>query len=497
MKVKNFYHLNLISSIKTEVNMTSRVNPASSTPLPPIAEEVVNDCESTINNVAGVLKVPGHIRGFSNYDLSEQTVFNKWKQITGKSFASYGFSPVELRPFELREHLEAKGGIGKQIFGVYRMDGNLITDLGLPFDHTLPLALFVAQRHREIPFPFMRQAIGVVYRGENPQAGRFRAFYQADVDVIAPKLELTSDAECLASLMTALTELNIGTFTTYINHIGIVYGILDAFAIPEDLRKNVLTELDKADKVSEEELFTNLQKILAGIPKKEIENLMEVFSFRGPIEKFPIENYSEQTKQAYSDLCEIVDTLRAFGINTEAIQVAPNIVRGLDYYTGLVFETFLHGKEQYGSIMSGGRYDKLVETFQSDVHLEGVGGSIGLTRLFDILSRHGEIPKREVSTSDIFVGYRTKEQKQFAISLARKLREYGANVTLYPNKSNIKKQLTYASRLGVPVALLAMDHDSFVVKNMYDLQDKKGTDCPTQDAAIEHSLQLLRSNEQN
>lgn len=417
---------------------------------------------------AAALPAPASIVGFVNYSLQEQVEIHRWEEIVRDVYERFGFTPLKTRQFERRAHLEHAGGVGKQIFGVTRFDGEQETEYGLPFDHTLPLALYVAQNHHAIPFPYKRYDCGTVFRGEKAQPGRFRGFTQCDVDIVGRNLNISADVECIAAITEALRELSVGKFTVYLNHIGIVRGIIAYYGIPEEKQAAVLRLIDKMDKMSKVDVVASIMDVVPAADSKRITAMVNSFDFHGKVTDWQcVPEYGEKAQACFADLKQAFAELEASGVSIENFSFAPGMVRGLDYYTGIVFETFLDGKEQFGSISSGGRFDDLVGKFnESAGGLEGAGGAIGLTRLFDVMTRTKSLKLHRTTTADLLVGYRTEEQKQFALGVAGWLRQQGAKVDLWSGKVDMKKQLKFADKSGIPFAILAMNHDEYVVKDL-------------------------------
>jgi histidyl-tRNA synthetase len=409
---------------------------------------------------------PGPISGFTNFDAKEHYLFTSWLAKTEAIFKQFGFTPFHPRPFERLEHLHKKGGMHKQVFGVYRIDGDQPTGLGLPFDHTLPFALFLAQYANTTPFPYKRYDLGLSYRGEHAQTGRFRAFVQADVDIAGPELGLIADVEVLSALTQALTLLEIGEFEVLVNHIGIVKAILAHYSIDPAVEPELLRIIDKQDKLSLDQIIKEVDQLLKG--KVDAADLVSKFTFKGPIESFTFDrDYGPLADKAFAELKEAFSYFPLCGLSPKLFKFSTGMVRGLDYYTGIVFETYLVGKTHFGSIASGGRYSNLVGEFSAkESNIEGVGGSIGLTRLFDILNKSGELALKRTSSAAIVVGYRTEEEKKAAYELSARLREEGFNVDTYSGGKKVKHQLAYVDATGIPYAMIVMSENSIVVKEM-------------------------------
>ena len=454
--------------------------------------------------------VVGSISGFTNFNEAQHYAYAQWLETVKAAFQLYGFTPFIPRPVELRDNLHFKGGIGKQIYAMARLDESgalaadgrpqvVATDIGLPFDRTVPLALWVSQFANEMTLPYKRFDIGWVFRGETAQAGRFRGFHQADVDIIGRGLDVSADAECLLATAQALNSLQIGSFVMHINHIAIAKALLQKSGVPAQHEAAALRVVDKLEKIGAAKVTAELQALVPALDVAQLASLMENCLFRG--DAAALKNML--TEKGFADVqvlaaCQQIAQLEAIMAMGQFAQVTlvinPGMVRGLDYYTGIVAETFMQGKESFGSIASGGRYAKLVSGFAGKHEdIEGVGFSIGITRLFDILCRANAIPLERKTTAQVLLAYHTP---CFAIAfeLAAKLRAQGCNVDLFSNPAKqMKHQLEYAAKKGIPFVLMLMSAegaatvDEFVLKNMASrdqLTWKDPVECATQSATL-------------
>ena len=435
------------------------------------------DLDSNCENLQTRLSAP--ITGFADYDPKEQYLFNYWIKTIQSSYESFGFTPIHLRPFERLNALKGEGETQKQIFEVYRADTCQTTHLGLPFDHTVPLALWVAENagHKQnLTFPYKRYDLGLSFRGERPKTGRARAFIQADVDIVGRKLSIGADAECIATISSSLEKLAIGKFTIKVNHIGIVKSILANKNIAPPHHACILRCIDKLDKLTIEEVAKEISQIKdLSLNMNQIQDLISSFSIQLDLTK-SIENHPLELIAAdfVNELKELTNLINSLNLKNASIVFSAAMVRGLDYYTGIVFETFLDGKEHFGSIASGGRYSNLVgEFFPALVDVEGVGGSIGLTRIFDVLRKtHLEMPNK-TSFADILVGARTQELSGLSYKVSAALRQAGLKVDCYNGAYKIKNVLTHANNLGVNYSALIMDDNCIVIKNMSSQEQKE------------------------
>jgi histidyl-tRNA synthetase len=404
--------------------------------------------------------------GFADYSEAENVALSEWLDVIVSAFRQYGFSNLIPRPLELREVLLAQGGIAKQIFGVSRLQEDAPTDMALPFDRTVSLAHWVAMKAGEIVFPYKRYDIGYSYRGERAQAGRFQGFFQADIDIVGQdKLDIHADAECIAVIYDALCRLDIGSFRIDINHIRLAKTLLARIGVAGEKVADVLRVIDKLSKIGTKATQAELAEVLGG-DDSAAESILALFQYTGKPEGFAeIVGNDQEALGFFEELKETWRSLVNLGIPEDILSFQPGIVRGLDYYSGVVFETFLTGYESFGSIASGGRYDDLVSTF-SKLKLPGVGGSIGVTRLFDIACKKDLIKLERKSQADIFVGFRTPELKSTAQQIAARLRKAAHNVDLYSGTSAVKKQFSYAGRKNIPTLITVMDTEAIVIRNM-------------------------------
>jgi histidyl-tRNA synthetase len=407
------------------------------------------------------------ISGFPDYTEAQNVALSRWLQRIEETYRVYGFSRLIPRPLELRSVLLSRGGIQKQVFGVSRLPTDNPTDLALPFDRTVPLANWVARNANDIVFPYKRYDISYSFRGERAQAGRFQGFFQADIDIIAQEnLDLNADAECIAVIYEALNTLKLGDFVISLNHIGLVKSILREVGVPSDMNRAVLTVIDKIQKIGRDAAAREICDEI-GLPAVLCDRVVEIFSYSGPIEEFAeaCQVCTAGSQIALTDLSAVWSYLVSLGVPSQQLAFWPRNVRGLDYYSGVVFETFLNGQESIGSIASGGRYDDLVSTF-STLKLPGAGGSIGVTRLFDFACKNDLIDLCQKSEAQIFVGFRTLDLKTQAQELASLLRKQGLRVDLFSGTSKIKKQIAYADRKGIPLLIIPMECNSILIKEM-------------------------------
>ncbi len=410
---------------------------------------------------------PRNISGFADYTGAQNIALSAWMRTIEDTYLRYGFSRLFPRPLELRSVLLSQGGIQKQVFGVSRLPNDTSTNLALPFDRTVPLANWVAMNAGSLIFPYKRFDISYSFRGERAQAGRFQGFFQADVDIIGQdRLDINADIECIAVLYEALSLLSLGEFRISLNHMRLAKALLREAGVSDDKMRSGLASIDKLGKYGHDATSIDLT-ISTGMDVETAKRLVEVFAYVGNVDGFKgtCEARGSEAATAFEELNAAWLGLQAMGISPAVMSFNPGIVRGLDYYSGIVFETFLVGHEGIGSIASGGRYDDLVSTF-SKLRLPGVGGSIGLTRLFDTACKQGLVKLTRRSEAQVFVGFRTMELKALGQLIATALRAEGLRVDLFGGSGTVTDQFRYCSRKGIALAVMLMGDSSVVVKDM-------------------------------
>ena len=398
---------------------------------------------------------PRTLSGFMELLPAEQMKMERMMEVLRASYSVYGFTPLDTPVIESAEVLLAKGGgeTEKQIYRFQKGD----SDLALRFDLTVPLAKYVAAHYAELSFPFRRYQIGKVYRGERAQRGRFREFYQADIDVIGDgKLDIINEAEIPAIIYNTFNKLGISRFTIRVNNRKILNGFYAMNGMSEK-SGDIMRTVDKLDKIGAEKVRQLLIDEVKMLPCK-AENVMDFMAIRGDnahvIEA--LERYrgmDETFDQGLDELITVTRYLRDFGVPEENFAVDLTIARGLDYYTGTVYETVMTDHPEIGSVCSGGRYDDLAG-YYTDKQLPGVGISIGLTRLFYVLNEQGLLSDEIVTAPcDVLVLPMT-EELGYAVSAATALRAAGVRTQLYGEKKKFKAKMSYADKLQVPYAVL-------------------------------------------
>lgn len=400
--------------------------------------------------------IPRTLPGFMELKPNEQILFNQIKEKIEESYKRFGFLPLDTPILELSEVLLAKAGgeTEKQIYRFTRGD-----DLAMRFDLTVPLAKYVSKNYGELQFPFRRYQIGKVYRGERPQKGRFREFYQADIDIIGDgELSIMNDAEIPSIIYTTFKSLGFDDFTIRINNRKILNGLFEYLNIVE-LSTEIMRIIDKLEKIGKENVKLELLKL--NIEEEIVDKILEFISISGDneekieaLEKLNIKN--EVFEKGLFELKEVVKYIRLFGVPEGNFSIDLTIARGLDYYTGTVYETFLDNYREIGSVCSGGRYDNLAENY-TDKSLPGVGIAIGVTRLFDQLNDLKLIKTEKESISDVLV-ISTSDDVSECLPIANTFRKEGINTEVYMNDKKMKAKFKYADKLKIPyLAIIGED----------------------------------------
>lgn len=395
---------------------------------------------------------PKTLPGFMELLPQEQILFNQMKEKIRKSYEKFGFLPLNTPIIEKAEVLLAKAGgeTEKQIYRFNKGDN----DLALRFDLTVPLAKYITQYYNNLSFPFRRYQIGKVYRGERPQKGRFREFYQCDIDIIGDgELSVVNDAEIPSIIYATIKELGFENFTICINNRKILNGLFKELN-QEDTSVEIMRIIDKLEKIGVDNVIASLQEI--GVSQNAIDNIIQFIKIEGnndeKISKLEALNFkNEMFNEGLNELKEVIKYIRTFGVPETHFKVDLTIARGLDYYTGTVYETFLNEYREIGSICSGGRYDNLAE-FYTDRKLPGVGVSIGLTRLFYKLNELQAIKETQKSIAKVLVAPMT-ENIETALKTASYLRNKGINTEVYLENKKIKAKFKYADRLQIPYVI--------------------------------------------
>lgn len=412
---------------------------------------------------------PRILTGFMELLPKDQILFNNIYDTIREVYESFGFLPLDTPVIELSEVLLAKAGgeTEKQIYRFNKGDN----DLALRFDLTVPLARYVAQHSGELTFPFKRYQMSKVYRGERPQKGRFREFYQCDIDIIGnEELDLAYDAEIPAVIYNVFRKLDFGKFTIHINNRRVLNGFFENLGL-EDKISDILRNIDKIEKIGKDNVIKEL--IDLGITEDKISDIIDFITISGTadekiaaLKNMSVEN--EKFSEGVKELETVTAYMRDFGIEDNYFTIDLTIARGLDYYTGTVYETTLDDYRGLGSICSGGRYDNLTE-YYTNTRLPGIGISIGLTRLFSQLKEAGIIDSTRQSLVDVLVVPMGIDMG-YALKTAEKIRSAGFKADIYYANKSMKHKMKYANKLGIPyVAVIGEDEvnsGSAALKNM-------------------------------
>ena len=394
---------------------------------------------------------PRTLSGFMELLPGPQQQMERIMEILRETYSLYGFTPLDTPAIEAADVLLAKGGgeTEKQIYRFQKGD----SDLALRFDLTVPLAKYVALHYGELSFPFRRYQIGKVYRGERAQRGRFREFYQADIDIIGDgKLSILNEAEIPAIIYRTFSRLGLRRFQIRVNNRKLLNGFYGMLGL-SDRAGDILRTVDKLDKIGPEKVAALLREEV-GLDEAQAAEILRFLTVEGDA-LAALEAYrgrSEAFDEGLDELRTVVSSLGAFGVPAENFAVDLTIARGLDYYTGTVYETMLLDHPEIGSVCSGGRYDNLAG-YYIDKPLPGVGISIGLTRLFYVLGEQGYLNEAlNTAPADVLILPMTDDLAP-AISLATQLREAGIRTQLHCEKKKFKAKITYASKLQIPFVI--------------------------------------------
>lgn len=412
---------------------------------------------------------PRTLSGFMELLPKDQVLFDKIKYQLEKVYTKYGFFPLDTPVLEDSRILLAKAGgeTEKQIYRFNKGD----SDLTMRFDLTVPLAKYVAKNYSELTFPFRRYQIGKVYRGERAQKGRFREFYQADIDIIGDgKLNIINDAEIPSIIYSLFTGLGISDFVIRINNRKVLNGLYAILGL-SDISSEVMRIIDKIDKIGPENVLRELTDM--GINEETVKRLLGILTFKGTnlevinnLSAFKGKN--DVFDDGINELRTVMGYIDAFGVPENYYSIDLSIARGLDYYTGTVYETFIKKHPEYGSVCSGGRYDNLAE-YYTKKSLPGVGISIGLTRLFYVLCENNFL-NRDLENPVAVLVVPMTEDVSYAVKVATHLRQQDISTQIYLEEGKFKKKLTYGNKLSIPFCIILgtdeIESGQVTVKNM-------------------------------
>ena len=426
---------------------------------------------------------PRTLSGFMELMPDKQVQMERMMQVLRESYSLYGFTPLDTPIIESSEVLLAKAGgeTEKQIYRFSKGD----SDLSLRFDLTVPLAKYVALHYNELSFPFRRYQIGKVYRGERAQRGRFREFYQADIDIIGDgKLSIINEAEIPAIIFQTFSKLGLKRFQIRVNNRKILNGFYAMLGLTEK-SGDVMRTVDKLDKIGPDKVKTILMDDFA-VSAADADEILKFIAIRGTNAEVlaALSGYqgrNEVFDTGLEELNTVVRYLGDFGVPEENFAVDLSIARGLDYYTGTVYETTLLDHPEIGSVCSGGRYDNLAE-YYTDKQLPGVGISIGLTRLFYVLGEQGMLnPGLPTAPADVLILPMTEDLAP-AIALATQLRQSGIRTQLQCEDKKFKAKMNYADKLSIPyVIFLGEDEIASGVVACKDMQTGEQTKLNRED----------------
>ena len=412
---------------------------------------------------------PRTLTGFMELLPKEQIEFDRFIEVLRKNYIKYGFYPLDTPVLESSSVLLAKAGgeTEKQIYRFKKGD----TDLTMRFDLTVPLAKYVALNYNELNFPFKRYQIGKVYRGERAQKGRFREFYQADIDIIGDgELSIIHDAEIPSIIYDIFKSLGINNFKIRINNRKLLTGFFELKNLSDKV-EDILRTIDKLDKIGEEKVIGELGNF--DVSEEAARDILAFVNTTGTNEQKleAARKYSGQNETfdlGLSELQTVIETILLFGVPEDNYAIDFSIARGLDYYTGTVYETIITDHPEFGSVCSGGRYDNLAE-FYTDKKLPGVGISIGATRLFSVLKETGFFDFEKASPIDALIIPMT-ENVNYCIKAMTALRNAGVKAQVYCENKKMKKKMAYADKINVPFAVIIGDdevsEDKLTVKNL-------------------------------
>ena len=432
---------------------------------------------------------PKTLPGFMELLPNEQILFNKMKEIIQKSYEKYGFVPLDTPIIEDANVLLAKAG-GETEKQIYRFKKGE-NDLALRFDLTVPLAKYVTEYYDKLSFPFKRYQIGKVYRGEKPQRGRYREFYQCDVDIIGDgELSIINDAEIPSIIYNTFKNLGFDDFTICINNRKILNGLFSSLQL-ESVSADILRIIDKIEKIGREEVR---KELLSLATEEQVDTIMKFLAIDGKNEEKIelLENMGindETFKEGIEEIKEVSKFIKIFGVPEENYKIDLTIARGLDYYTGTVYETFLNQYKNLGSICSGGRYDNLAE-YYTERKMPGVGISIGLSRLFFQLMDNEIISAKEEAISDVLIISMTDDCEMCA-KVAAKLREKNINVQINIEQQKLGKKFKYADNLNVKYVIIIGEDE--IKNNMITIKDMASREQKT--ITLDEVIELIKETE--
>lgn len=396
------------------------------------------------------------ISGFPEYLPAIQIAFNRVVNIIKEKFELFGFAPLDTPAVEKVSTLLAKGN-DNEIYGIYRLaDSNDKKDLALRFDLTVPLARYVAQHCEDLVFPYKRYHIAPVWRGERAQAGRYRQFYQCDIDIVNnDELDLNCDAEILIVIYEVLKSLNLD-FEIRINNKKILDGLMIYITEGKIPSANILRVIDKREKVSNEAFNSMLREV--GLDGSQITKILNFLAIDGGnseiIQNLKTLKYNEIFETGIAELEELYKKLSLFGVGYGNVKIEMSLARGLNYYTGSIFEAKLRNLGFASSISGGGRYDNLT-TYFSKKKFPGVGATIGISRLVPVLIENGLLNANEMSPAEVLVTVQERDNLKDYLEIANQLRKAGKNTEIFLQNKKLSQQLNFASKKKMKYVVIA------------------------------------------
>lgn len=437
-----------------------------------------------------------NVSGFPEFSPEAQILFNQVVEKVRTAYESCGAVPIETSAVERTQHILAKGGNDKEIYGLHRLQDtdNSAKDYALHFDLTLPLARYVAQNAHRLVFPFKRYQIQPVWRGERAQNKRYRQFYQCDIDVIGDgQLSLLYDAEIPAVIYQIFNSLQIGEFIIRINNRKVLKGILNHFGIEGDTAQmDAINIIDDLEKTGIDDVKTRL--IQAGAAPEALSGITDFFGIDGAVtdvlQQLKDLDYGELFAEGVQELDTVCSAITAFGVPADVFKIDLKIARGLDYYTGTVYETQLVANPSIGSICSGGRYENLAQNFSKKCY-PGVGISIGLSRLLGELIEKQVLTVGPQSIAPVLVTVLDPAQMPHYLAITAQLRAAGIKTEIYLEPKKLKNQLAHANKKGMKVALIAGETEFASGEVLVKDLEQQTQQSVTRDALVKHIQSLL------
>lgn len=424
------------------------------------------------------------ISGFPEWLPQEKILEDNVVSIIRSIYESHGYTPIETRSVEPMSVLASKGDVSKEIYAIERATADKAGDasegkedrLALHFDLTIPFARYVAQNLNELVFPFKRYQLQRSWRGERPQEGRFREFYQFDVDVVSLEdLPLCHDAEMISIIYKAFTKLGLGDFQIKINNRKLLLGIYEHFGLNETERQDTVIAIDKIDKIGPGGVKKAL--LTLGLKDSIADEIIKCAGVKVPVSEFAgaVRSLGPTNELYNSGVREITEVLNFLVPGAEnRVLVDLSLARGLDYYTGTIIETVLTDHRSFGSVAGGGRYENLTSRF-GNKNIPGVGISIGITRLMSLILAKGLLQTKERCPTRVLISLLNNESMTQSIRLAEVLRSGGVNTEVFHKPSKLGKQIEYADKKGIPFVAFANENNSLEIKDLTTKEQKPVT----------------------